>query len=143
MLTTIVLMTHLLATIAMTGVVWTMQLVHYPSFALIEPAHFAEFAWRHSRTTSTLVVPLMLLEAITAAILLVRPSVNFPAPAPLLGAVLLLIAWFSTFALQVPCHRHLAGGFDAAAHRRLVRTNWLRTIAWTARSGLVIWGLTR
>jgi hypothetical protein len=30
-------------------------------------------------------------------------------------------------------HNALANGFDAQAHARLVDTNWIRTLAWTAR----------
>jgi hypothetical protein len=41
-------------------------------------------------------------------------------------------------ALQVPAHGVLAEGFDADAHRRLVASNWIRTIAWTARSLLLL-----
>jgi hypothetical protein len=33
----------------------------------------------------------------------------------------------------------LAQGFDAAAHDRLVQTNWLRTLGWTARAALAAW----
>ena len=36
----------------------------------------------------------------------------------------------STALLQVPCHTILAQGFDAGAHARLVRTNWIRTCCW-------------
>ncbi|MEQ1727476.1 MAG: hypothetical protein ABL982_03770 [Vicinamibacterales bacterium] len=49
------------------------------------------------------------------------------------GAVLLAIIWASTALLQVPAHNRLERGFDADVHRRLVRTNWIRTVCWTAR----------
>ena len=42
---------------------------------------------------------------------------------------------------SVPMHERLGRGFDPAAHRRLVATNWIRTIAWTARGALVLWML--
>ena len=29
-------------------------------------------------------------------------------------------------------------GFDAAVHRRLVRTNWIRTVGWTLRGALAV-----
>jgi hypothetical protein len=35
--------------------------------------------------------------------------------------------------LQVPLHQKLSSGFDAAVHRRLVATNWWRTVGWTLR----------
>ena len=55
------------------------------------------------------------------------------------GGILLAAIWSSTALLQVPCHEKLSDRFDAAAHRRLVSTNWIRTIAWSLRSLLVLW----
>ena len=45
--------------------------------------------------------------------------------------------------LQVPQHRILEGGFDPAAHRFLVSSNWVRTIAWTARGVVALFLLAR
>jgi hypothetical protein len=51
---------------------------------------------------------------------------------------LVSVIWMSTWIWQVPAHRRLDAGFDAAAHRRLTRTNWMRTAAWTARSAIAV-----
>jgi hypothetical protein len=32
----------------------------------------------------------------------------------------------------------LSTGFDPVVHRRLVRTNWVRTAAWTARGAAAV-----
>ena len=40
--------------------------------------------------------------------------------------------------LQVPCHSRLAQGFDEPTWRRLVATNWIRTVAWSARMPLAL-----
>jgi hypothetical protein len=53
-----------------------------------------------------------------------------------LGAVLAAVPVLVTVTLSVPAHEQLAGGFDAAAHARLVGTNWLRTLAWTAHGAV-------
>ncbi len=47
--------------------------------------------------------------------------------------------WASTFFVQVPLHEKLGGGFDADVQKRLVSTNWIRTIFWTLRGALVLW----
>jgi hypothetical protein len=52
------------------------------------------------------------------------------------GLVLLAGIWLSTALVQAPIHGRLARGFDPALHRRLVRSNWVRTGLWTMR-GLV------
>ena len=78
-------------------------------------------------------------EAATAALfLIVRPS-GIPAWVAWLGIGLLAVIWISTPVLQVPEHGRLTEGFDAGAHSRLVGTNWIRTIAWTARGLLLGW----
>jgi len=54
-----------------------------------------------------------------------------------------VVIWASTAFLQVPRHRAFGQGFDRSALERLVRSNWLRTGLWTARSGLVVGMLAR
>ena len=68
----------------------------------------------------------------TSSVALVASSASGVA----IGAADLLLAPHAL--VQVPLHRRLQGGFDAAAHRRLVRTNWLRTAAWTLRAALAL-----
>jgi hypothetical protein len=38
----------------------------------------------------------------------------------------------------MPRHRRMERRFDAATHQALVRTNWIRTFAWSARSMLAL-----
>jgi uncharacterized membrane protein len=132
------LLIHLVATIYMTGVIWFVQIVHYPLFALTGPDQFREYEQRHCELTTWVVGPPMLIEAVTAALLLwMRPD-GVSAAVAMFGAGLLLVIWLSTALLQVPCHERLSQGFDPDVQRRLVRTNWIRTVAWTARSGLAL-----
>jgi hypothetical protein len=49
------------------------------------------------------------------------------------------LVWLSTAFVQVPLHARLSAGFDTRAHRRLVATNWVRTLSWTARGLLALW----
>lgn len=127
----LLLTTHVAATWLMTGLIWFVQVVHYPLMGRVGAAGFSEYERAHTRRTSWVVGPPMLVEAGTALLLLDRGT---PA---IVGLALLGGIWLSTAALQVPMHRRLADGFDAAAHRRLVATNWLRTIGWSLRSILV------
>jgi hypothetical protein len=46
---------------------------------------------------------------------------------------LVIIIWLSTFVLQVPIHKHLQIGKEDACIKRLVATNWVRTIAWSLK----------
>ena len=129
---------HVAATLGMTGIIWFVQLVHYPSFALIERSRFAAFERRHARMTTLVVGPLMLVEFVTAAALLVAAPDGIDAWMPRAGALVLVVIWWSTWLVQVPCHARLERGFDAAAHRRLVRSNCIRTAGWSGRAALAL-----
>ena len=130
-----VILLHAAATLFMTGVIWFVQIVHYPLFDRVGVDETAEYARRHSRLTSLVVGPPMVLEAGTAFLLLFRHPGE---PAVGIGAGLLLLIWISTFLWQVPCHERLGRGHDRAAHAHLVRTNWVRTVAWSIRSVLAL-----
>ena len=134
----VLLLIHAGATLAMVGLIWFVQVVHYPLFDFASERRFAGFAAEHQRRTSLVVVPLMFAEAGTALSLLVAPPVGLGRGPLWLGLLLLLVVWLSTALLQVPLHRRLANERDAAAIRRLVTSNWLRTVAWTARGGLAL-----
>lgn len=124
---------HLLATASMVGLIWFVQVVHYPLFDGVGADRFAEYARSHQRRTSFVVGPPMAIEGVTALWLAVEQPAGVPALSAWLGLVLLGIIHASTVFLQVPEHGALGAGHDARRVRRLVRTNWIRTIGWTAR----------
>jgi len=130
---------HLAATLFMAGVIWFVQIVHYPLLARVGGSRFVEYEQAHTRLTTWVVGPPMLIELATGVLLLwVRPAGVSPAQASA-GAALLAVVWLSTALVQVPCHERLSRAFDPAAHRRLVTTNWVRTVAWSLRGLLVAW----
>lgn len=133
------LLIHVGATLAMVGLIWLVQLVHYPLFALVGPNRFRTYHAAHASQITWIVAPVMGIELITALLLALAPPAGVPAPAVWVGLALVAVNWGSTALLQVPLHSRLAGGFDAAAHASLVSTNWIRTAAWTARGALVLW----
>lgn len=132
------LLVHAGATLAMAGLIWFVQLVHYPLFELASERDFERFAAQHQRLTSYVVVPLMVTEAGAAVALLMNPPLGLERAPLWLGLSLLAVIWLSTALLQVPLHRRLANGRDVAAIRRLVAGNWVRTVAWTVRGGLAL-----
>ena len=125
---------HLLTTFAMVGLIWFVQIVHYPMMASFDRKNFAAHEKEPCDRTGWVVVPLMLGEVFTFALLLLE---GLRSDAFLLSGLLLGVIWASTFLLQVPLHRALLQGWNAKAHRRLVVTNWIRTVAWTSFSLLL------
>ncbi|MBD0320224.1 MAG: hypothetical protein ICV87_07820 [Gemmatimonadetes bacterium] len=129
---------HVAATGMMIGVIWFVQIVHYPLFAMVGRDGFAAYEATHSRRTTFVVVMPMLVELATGAYLALRPPPAVSPVAMWAGLALIGVIWLSTWLLQVPGHRALEAGFDPAAHRALVATNWIRTVAWTARGILLL-----
>lgn len=132
-----VLLIHAAATWFMAGLIWFVQVVHYPLFGAVGRDGFAAYERRHQRRTAWVVGPVMLMELVTGVMLVVDRPDHVSGWAVWAGLGLLGLIWLSTAALQVPRHRQLETGYDAGAHRALVATNWFRTIAWTARGVLV------
>jgi hypothetical protein len=127
------LLAHALATAVMAGVIWTVQLVVYPGFGQAGPTA----AWQavheaHTRRTGRLVALPWAAQGATLAALLVRRPEGAPPALLAAAAVLAGVPVVVTVLVSVPLHGRLARGWDADAWGRLVRTNWLRTAAWTA-----------
>jgi len=137
----VTLLTQVATTWAMTGIIWFVQLVQYPSFAQVDSASFLRFHAHHSNAISFIVAPLMVAEAFSAIAFLWEPLSVQTAWQVWLGIGLIVFIWASTFLLQVPAHSRLGSGFEEASWRMLVRSNWLRTIAWSARAVLVSYWL--
>lgn len=134
----LLLLIQVATTCFMTGLIWFVQIVHYPLFARVPEAEFASYENQHTRLTGWVVASPMVLEALSAAALwLLAPAA---LPSWFLGSSLGLLAliWGSTALLQVPCHQALSQGFDARQHRLLVASNWLRTWAWSLRTLLLL-----
>lgn len=132
------LLVHAAATLFMTGLIWFVQVVHYPLASQVGAEAFPAYQAAHMRLTGLVVGPPMLLElAATGWLLVARPD-GVPAGAVWVGAALLGVVWGSTALLQVPAHSTLLAGLDLAAVERLVAGNWVRTLAWSARAGLAL-----
>jgi len=135
----LVLLTQIAATLFMVGLIWFVQIVHYPLFDRVDRPTFTAFEAEHRRRTSFVVVAPMVLEMATALLLLAWRPAAIPRWQPWLGFALLVVVWLSTALGQVPQHETLSKGFDESAYHRLVASNWVRTIVWSLRGALVLW----
>jgi hypothetical protein len=129
---------HLAATAFMTGVIWYVQVVHYPLMAGWPHDQFAAWEALHRGRTSAIVMPAMLIEAVTLLGLFGQARRGVPRWLLGISALLLAGVWTSTLFLQIPCHDLLSRGWDDRVHARLVETNWLRTALWSGRLALAV-----
>ncbi len=135
-------MLHLIATVFMTGVIWIIQILHYPLFNMVGRENFGAYEAAHTNLITVVVMPAMLLELILTAMIFFAPPASIPSSLNWLNSVLLAIIWLSTALLQVPQHSILASGFDEKAYQMLVNSNWIRTVAWSVKAviaTLMLW----
>lgn len=135
-----VLLAHMAATWSMTGLIWFVQIVHYPLMRWVGREGFVAYSIQHQSTTSLVVGLPMLVEVLTATWLLSQDMELRRSGWFLTSCGLLIVVWLSTALWQMPLHRALLHGFDDSKVRALVQSNWVRTIAWTGRA-LIIMGL--
>lgn len=131
------LVLHAAATWWMVGLIWFVQIVHYPLMALVPDDAGRRYAALHQRLTTFVVGPPMLVElAVSIAIVAFAGDSAFWRSASWTGFSLVLLIWMWTFAVVVPVHTRLLSGSSEALARQLVVRNWVRTLAWTLRGVL-------
>ena len=127
---------QLVLTWVMVGILWFTQLVHYPLYVKIKEG-FVDYERSHVKRTAFLIGPIMLAEAVTAVwlISLVPEGVLFR----LAGAnlIVLILIWLSTFLFQTVQHQKLSIRFSKRILAGLITSNWIRTLLWTVKGGVM------
>ena len=124
----------------MCGLIWFVQLVHYPLFRHLEGEQAKKYSLDNQRRTPWVVIPLMLMEMATALCLAIWPPAAVGRGMAIVGLGLILVIWGSTAGVQMPLHARLEReGHPEKVVAKLVQSNWLRTALWTARAILALW----
>ena len=126
-----VLLGHLIFTSIMTGVIWVIQIVHYPSFHFIEKELYTVFQKFHMNKISIIVIPIMLAELITGMMLFLDKSSK--SPLLIVSFVILVLIWLITGVFFSKAHNELMTGYQELVVNQLVVMNWIRTLLWTLR----------
>ena len=122
---------HFLATSIMVGVIWVIQLLHYPSFHFIQKSDYSKFQQFHMSRISFIVVPAMIIEFITGIMMLQFGfSSNFLFISSLF---ILLVIWVITLVFFTKMHQGLISGYNKLIVDRLISINWSRTLLWSIR----------
>lgn len=125
---------HLAVTWMLVGLIWVVQILVYPQFRRVAPAEFRDYHFAHCFRIGLIIAPLLFIELSTAAWLIYEGQQTQPF---LISTGLIPVIWLCTAVFQAPIHLRLMRGFDVSLIRRLILTNWIRTLAWTARGILV------
>lgn len=121
---------HQAVTWFIVGLIWVIQIIVYPQFLRVGAADFRMYHFSHCLRIGLMIGPMFLTELGTAAWLFYEGLRSTPF---LISLAMFPIICLSTAIWQAPMHTRLANGRDDAVIRRLVLTNWVRTLAWSAR----------
>ena len=130
---------HLALASLMVGVIWVIQLVHYPSFRFTDREKYVSFQIFHMRKISFIVMPVMVLEFLSGLLLVLYHS-NHESLLRI-SFILLLIIWLVTALFFAQVHQKLSKGYDETLVRKLVSFNWIRTLLWTTRTIIITYCL--
>ena len=130
------LLLHLTVSSMMVGVIWVIQLVHYPSFHFVDNLRYSNFQSFHMRSISYVVIPVMLTELLTLILLIyTMDEMNISL---VLSAIMLFVIWVITAVFFSGAHQKLTLGYDKSVVRDLIKMNWSRTLLWTFRLILLV-----
>lgn len=126
------MLSNLVSTWTMVGVIWFVQVVHYPLLAIVPVESARATALEHQPRTARVVGLPMAVEGVTTLWLMFDRPADVAWWLAWAGGVAVAVALLSTVLLSVPRHERMAERPDATVGRELVVTNWPRTVAWTA-----------
>ena len=126
---------HFLSTSLMVGIIWVIQLLHYPTFHFIKESDYVEFQHFHMQRISFIVVPVMIIELLSGFMLVYY----FRSNLLILCLIILLVIWAITFVFFTKLHQSLLGGYDKIIVDKLVQINWSRTVLWSLRLIILIY----
>lgn len=114
---------------AIFGLIWTIQLVHYPSFRYVPD--FTDFHAHHTSSITLVVGPLMVAELAAVSWAVYQSGFSWVWVIPFVTVVAI---WALTFFWAVPLHESLATNRDDATIEALIAANWPRTLLWTLKA---------
>lgn len=125
-------------TLLMAGVIWFVQIVHYPLFERVGELGFSLYEEEHKKLTTIVVAPLMLMELFSSIVLVCLSTSFLVKTLAVIGLTLVILLWLSTAFIQVPLHNKLSSSYSSSLVNGLVQSNWIRTVIWSVRSIVVI-----
>ncbi len=130
---------HLAATWWMVGMIWVIQTIHYPLFALVGDAAYRDYQQAHVDRIGNLVGLPWLVEGLcTLAVFALAPTWRLRVLTTVSGLAMAGIL-LATMAVSAPVNGDLLDGFDQDLLDELLVGNGVRTALWTLRGGLAVW----
>ena len=133
----IIILLHAIVTFLLTGLIWVIQLVHYPMFQFLDSQAYSKAMSFHQQRISIIVVPLMLFELLSG-VYLAHAQWSSLARFHSINIALIVIIWIHTFGLMVPFHKNIPIQPNHELLKKTLCHHWIRTLSWSVKS--ILWG---
>ena len=124
-----IIILNLFITSFMFGLIVTTQFVTYPLFSSIDNSGFSKYHINYVNKISRIAGPAMIAELVIASFLLY----NFGNLSSKLIFLITLLIFLSTLLIQVPIHNKIKYKANNLLFKKLVMTNWIRTLLWSLK----------
>jgi hypothetical protein len=130
---TIFLLINLLSTVLIAGIMWFVQLVHYPLFNAIPARNLINYGYYHTRKISGIIKPLFIVDFTTLLLLLILLGSNLSTNLMMVNIVIFIITVILTQIVFIPIHQKLSKSPNSQTISQLIRLNWIRTLIWSLK----------
>jgi len=127
---------HIAATAVSFAIIWIAQIMLYPQFRNVPRNAFEKFHQDHMRRIAFLVGPALLVEGVSATVLLASDIGR--SPSSIIAYSLLVMTTLMTFRFFAPLHTRLQEQYDLATIERLISFNRARVTLQTLRLVFVL-----
>lgn len=132
----LILLLQALTTWILLGMLWFMQLVHYPLFRRIKE-NFVKYEREHIKRILSLLMPLSIIDLALNVMLVISLERGRYIFLISFALAMNIITWLSALFFQVEQHHALSEHFSKNMVHKLVKTNWISTIAWSIKAALI------
>jgi hypothetical protein len=133
------LVIHIVATAIMVGVIWVIQLVHYPSFYFIKQKNYKSFQNFHMKNITYIVFPIMSIELFSGFFLVLIFEDSKILSVLYFSLFFLLSNWALTGIIFTRLHSELLEGYNKLIIKNMIKWNWIRTLFWSIRLFLLFY----
>lgn len=115
--------------------IWMVQLLIYPSFKYFSTPALRTWHERYTFNMALIVIPLMFGQLLVYGTQVYRTQTSFAV----CGLMIVIALWIFTLSHFVPLHKAINDNTSSQnTLKRLVSSNWIRTVLWTV---LFLWSI--
>lgn len=130
---TIFLLLNLISTLLIAGVLWFIQLVHFPLINEMPAKNMVNNGYYHMQKILGIINLLFIIDFITIVFLLLLVNSDLSATLMLINILIFLFTVILTRITFLPIHQNLSKNPNSFLISKLINLNWIRTLVWSLK----------